>query len=233
MKKTVFAALVCMFGCLAGFADTSVITNVYDMSMSLKTPVLYNGVRSYKSQSYKGYLYAEYTDSELTALTALVKSSGTKVIHQIEFSGDSFYHLMGKTTKTSDRSEPTIYLEGADVANEGTSSKFGNHETIKKIQLAGGGSLKAVKSVTVGCSACGEAVKTTAYCNILVKASGYVTGIMDCECPEDEDWWHTVKTALCGVFYDANNDVERDHDAAFVGSWKLSFNKKLSDTKIK
>ena len=238
MKKIIAAAAICAasFGL---FGDT--VTNVYNLAMSLKTPTLYAGVRTPTSQTYKGYLYAEYTDNELTALTAYVKSSKTKVEHYIEFPvaaddadlDGSFYNLMGKTTKQSARTVPTLFLTGADTEAIGTSAKYEQHETIKKITLSGFGKLKTAKTAAVGCGACGFGGTAASYCSILWSADGTVTGVMDCECPDEEDWWHTVKTALCGVWYSDADEVERRHNAAFRGTWKITFNKKLSDTKVK
>ena len=236
MKKIIAVVAICAVSSL--FGDT--ITNVYDFSMSLKTPTLYAGVRTPVIQTYKGYLYAEYTDNELTALFADVKSNKTKVEHLIEFPiaaddadiDGSFYNLMGPTTKKSDRSIPTLFLTGKDTDAVGFSTKYEQHETIKKITLAGFGMLKTLKTAAIGCGACGFGGSAASYCNLLWTADGAVTGIMDCECPDDEDWWHTVKTILCGVWYDdTTKEVERRHNAAFKGNWKIKYNKKLSDVK--
>lgn len=151
----------------------------------------------------------------------------TKVAHSINFT-EGFYNLMGKSTSKIERSVPTVYLTGADdEAIAEPSSKYGSHETFKVINLAGFGSLESTKTVTIGCGACGEPTKMVEYCNILKKANGYVNGVMDCECPDDEDWWHTLKAGYCGILYDGE-DFFPQHEASFYGSWKISFNKKLS-----
>jgi hypothetical protein len=230
MKKIIVAVAICAasFGL---FGDT--VTNVYNLTMSLKTPTLYAGVRTPTGQTYKGYLYAEYTDNELTALFADVTSSKTKVQHLIEFDlGESFYHLMGKTTKQADRSVPSLFLTGADTDAIGWSPKYEQHETIKKITLSGFGTLKTFKTAAIGCGACGFGGTAASYCNLLWSGSGTVTGYMDCECPDTEPWWHTVRTVLCGVWYDdVTQEVERRHEGAFQGTWKITYNKKLSDVK--
>lgn len=230
MKKIIAAVAVCAasFGL---FGDT--VTNVYNLSMSLATPTLYAGVRDKLGQVYKGYLYMEYEDNELIGAFATVTSSKTKVEHFIEFDlGESFYHLMGKTTKQADRSVPSLFLTGADTEAIGYSAKYEQHETIKKITLSGFGKLKTHKTAAVGCGACGFGGSAAKYCNLLWSASGTVTGWMDCECPDDQEWWHTVRTVLCGVYYDAaTQEVERKHEGAFRGTWKITYNKKLSDVK--
>lgn len=231
MKKIIAAVAICAasFGV---FADS--VTNVYNLTMSITTPTLYAGVRTPTGQTYKGYMYAEYDEAgELTGLWADVKSSKTKVEHLIEFDlGNSFYHLMGKTTKTADRSVPTLFLAGADVDAIGTSPKYEQHETIKKIYLSGFGTIKNKKTAAVGCGACGFGAVAAQYCNLLWSANGTIAGVMDCECPDDQDWWHTVRTVLCGVWYDdATQEVERRHEAGIKGTWKITYNQKLSSVK--
>lgn len=228
MKK-VMIALMCVMCGVAAMADTA--TNVYNFSMSLYTPTLLNGVRSKTAQKYTGYMYMEYVDSELAGVWAEVVSSKTKVYHSIAFN-DGFYNLLGKQTKTIDRSVPTLYFTGADTEASGGIVKYGEHELITVINFAGFGTLKAYKNVTTGCSACGLPQTHTEYCHILNTASGSVNGVMDCECPDTEpDWWHTLKAAFCGVWYDASDNWERSHKAAFTGTWKISYNKKLSQAR--
>ena len=113
------------------------------------------------------------------------------------------------------------------------------HEEIIAVALAGTGSIKSLKNVTSGCGYCGEDLSVTEYCNILWAMNGSVTGVMDCQCPDDEDWWHTVETVRCGVYY-ADIDATKmsevtspSHYASFYGTWTAKFNKKLSDTKVK
>lgn len=229
-------ALICAFSCIVASANDAAVTNVYDFSMSLKVPYLDNGTRTYKNQKIVGYMYAEYSSNELVNVWVEAQNRKTKVLHLMSFSGDSFYNLMGKTDKKSLRTVPTIYFEGADeetVLESCCAAPEEGHEFIKKIQLAGTGKLRQVKTVVIGCDQCGGSSVTTAYCNILVNMNGYATGYMDCLCPDDEDWWHTVKTCLCGVFLDDVGNVEPSHDAAFWGTWKAKFNQKLSGTKLK
>lgn len=234
MKKIIAAFAICM-AASSLFGDP--VINVYNLSMSLRTPTLYAGIRQPLTQTYKGYLYTQYDEAgELEALWADVMSSKTKVEHHIDFTLDeSFYNLIGKTTKYAERSVPTLFLSGEDAEVVGTSSKYGQHETIKRIVLSGFGNIKTVKTAAVGCDVCGDGGTPAQYCNVLWSADGKVTGVMDCECPDDDDsgWWHTVKTAICGVWYDDNGKVERQHNASFYGTWKITFNKKLSDTKVK
>lgn len=215
-------------------------TNVYDFAMSVKVPYLKSGVRSYSSQKLKGNMYLVYSeDDTLADVYAVVTNSKTKVVHTLDLADSSFYHLMGKQTKKADRSTPTLWIAGAD-AEDPAVLKDESHEKILAVMLAGTGTLKNMKTVTVGCSYCGDKTSTTEYCNILWSMSGNVVGVMDCECPEEEGWWHTVQTALCGVLYvedaassEMADKVERKHEASFYGTWSAKFNKKLSDTKIK
>lgn len=225
MKKIIAMCAACVIGAAAMSEE---ITNVYDLKVSIKAPTLKNGIREYRNQTIEGQMFIRYNDGEMVEVWAETKNRSTKIFHETVFDGEGFYHLMGKANKYSDRTVPTVYLSGADICTDD------GHEFIKSICLAGNGVLKTVKTVATGCSFCGEPTKTTTYCNILYSASGNVTGIMDCQCPDDEDdWWHTVKTTLCGVWYGEDVSVERTHDASFWGTWSAKFNSKLSDTQIK
>ena len=229
MKKLITALFMCGIAAMSFAAEE--LTNVYDLSIKAKVPYLYNGVRSYSSQTLKGLMYATYIDDELTEVHAVVTNTKTKVVHTITFD-DGFYYLMGKETKRIERSTPTVYFGGKDT--EILALRSDAHETIKSIALAGSGSLKSIKSVIVGCGACGTPTKTTEYCNILWSMSGNVVGVMDCACPDDEyGWSHTLKTVLCGIYYNGDDEAERVHDASFYGTWSAKFNKKLSDTEVK
>lgn len=230
MKKLIIAMVV---GAMAfmSFADTEVVTNVYDLSMSLKVPYLKNGVRNYAGQKLKGEMYVVYEEDEIVNAFAEVTNTSTKVAHSLDLTS-GFYYLMGKESKKSARTVPTVFFQGQDY--EVLATMYEAHEKISYIALAGTGKLNSIKSVTTGCGVCGEPVSLTQYCNLLWSMSGNVVGVMDCECPDEEDGWsHTLKTVLCGVYYDEDDQVERSHDASFYGTWSAKFNKKLSDTKVK
>lgn len=204
--------------------------DVYDMKASLKVPYLSKGVRSYSSQTLQGYLYVEYADASntLTSAYMVLVNKKTKVKHEIDVT-ESFLNMIGKTTgkfgsdKYAPRSTPTVYLAGADTDVDGDDA----HEFITAVQFAGTGSTKDYKTTTTGCSMCGEAVKTTNYCKKLYKMNGSVTGHMDCECPDEEDWSHTLVKSLCGFEKDEDGYV-RSHFASFWGTWSAKYNQKLS-----
>lgn len=243
MKKLIMAAAAFFAAnafCGEGVATEDTTTNVYDFAMSVKVPYLKTGVRSYSSQKLKGLMYLVYDESAALAdVYAVVTNSKTKVVHELDLTDSSFYHLMGKQTKKADRSTPTLWLAGADDEDP-VVLKDESHEKILAIMLAGTGTLKNMKTVTTGCAYCGGVTTTTEYCNLLWSMSGNVVGVMDCQCPDEEDWWHTVQTVLCGVYYVADpasaamsDKVERKHEASFYGTWSAKFNKKLSDTQVK
>lgn len=232
MKKLIIAMVVGAMTFMS-FADTEIVTNVYDLSMSLKVPYLKNGIRNYAGQKLKGEMYVVYEEDQIVNVFAEVTNTTTKVAHSLDMTS-SFYYLMGKESKKSPRTVPTVFFVGQDYEAVATSPKFDAHEKISYIALAGTGKLNSIKSVTTGCGVCGQAVSVTEYCNLLWSMSGNVVGVMDCECPDEEEGWsHTLITDLCGVYYDVDEQVERTHDASFYGTWSAKFNKKLSGTKVK
>lgn len=215
MKKLIAFAFACAFA-VSAFAYSADTRAVYNFKMSLKTPTLWEGVRQYKSQTYKGYMYADYSDTELVRVWAEVQSSATKVTHVIEFDVESgFYNLMGKSNSKCERTVPTLWFKGNDVETV-AGSKYGDHETITNLVLAGSGSIKSVKVVSEGCTICGTGYPSV-WCNTLKSASGYATGVMNSECPDWEDWDHTLKGGACGP------TDERSHFAATFGSWSISY----------
>ena len=60
MKKIIAAFAICMAA--SGLFGDPVI-NVYNLSMSLRTPTLYAGIRQPLTQTYKGYLYTQYDEA--------------------------------------------------------------------------------------------------------------------------------------------------------------------------
>lgn len=228
MKKLITAAAIAVMAAFGATADT--VTDVYNFKATIKQPLLKAGVRDYASVALKGYLYFEYDEStnSVGAVYAVVENSKTKVVHTIDFT-DGFYNLMGKTTKTSFRSVPTVWFDGADSnVEEGTGKGAQEpHETIVKVTLAGKGMLKYLKDVILGCTSCGGGSKLTTYCSKLNTMSGNIVGYMDCECPDPEPWNHTVETCACGV-REEDGDIVRSHYASFFGTWSASWNKKLS-----
>ena len=188
--KTIIMSAICSVLSFAAFSASNTVeaVDVYSFKASIKQPMLENGIRTYKSVALKGNLYFEYEtiSNTMTAAYAIVENSKTKVMHRINFFG-GFYNLMGKASKTSERSVPTVLLLGADtncVAGVGAKAQE-PHEMIKFASFAGSGTLKKLKTTTIECSYCGVGSTTTTYCNKLAKMSGKVTGCMDCECPEE------------------------------------------------
>ena len=234
MKKLIVKIACALFATTA-FCDTNNVpaeaVDVYSFKASIKQPLLKNGIRQYIGVILKGNLYLEYatTDDSVTAAYAIVQNSKTKVQHRIEFD-TGFYNLMGKSSKTSLRSVPTILFTGADAECVAGTGKGATepHETIKNIQIAGTGTLKKTKSTIVACGTCGVGVSTTTYCNKLAKMTGNVNGYMDCECPEDEDWNHTAETTICGVKLDTDGNIVRSHNAAFWGNWTATYVKTVA-----
>lgn len=226
--KTIIMSAICGMLSFVAFGTTNTVeaVDVYSFKASIKQPMLVSGVRTYKAVALNGNLYFEYetVSNSMTAAYAIVENSKTKVIHRIDFT-DGFYNLMGKASKTSVRSVPTVLLVGADtncVAGTGKGAQE-PHELIKYVSLAGSGTLKKLKTTTVECSFCGVGTATTTYCNKLATMSGNINGYMDCECPDDQNWNHTAETIFCGVKYDANGDIVSTHDASFYGTWTAKF----------
>lgn len=234
MKKLIMSA-VCAMIAMASFADTNVAAktiDVYEFKSSIKQPLLKSGVRAYSTVALKGTLYLEYeTAGEgISAAYAVVQNSRTKVMHRIDFT-DGFYNLIGKSTKTTARSVPTVIVTGTDSeCYVGTGNGAQEpHETITEIQLAGQGALLPIKTRTVSCGVCGESTTTTSYCNKLYKLSGSVTGIMDCECPDDESWSHTLEANSCGVKKDEDGETTRSHFASFFGTWAAKYKRTVTE----
>ncbi len=242
MKKLITIGALCcaMFG-FAGSNDT--YTTVYDFAAKISVPYLSGGVRTHKTHAFTGYMYMTFdeTGAKTTKIEMLNKNTG--VMHVIE-SSDAFYNLMGKSSKAAVRTTPTIWVAGAD-ADEATiddtiavaqpsfkktllNAAVGGHELITTVGFAGTGALKTTKKTVTGCGVCGEPTKTTVYCNILASMTGSMVGVMDCLCPDDEKWNHTVMADPCGPMEGDAEDV-RSHDASFKGTWKAKYNEKRTN----
>lgn len=216
MKKLIVMAL-CAVSCAAAIAST----DVYNLKLSGKVPYVSNGIRNYKTQTMTGKLFLTWSDDgALEEARAELQNKTTKVIHYLDFT-DSLYNLMGKTTKKIYKSVPTFVLVGADSEVECTKNEA--HELIKNVALAGTGSLTYIKGT--GCGYCGDA---TADCNKLNKVSGNFVGVLDCECPEDSSWDHTLEATQCGLVTDEDGKYVRSHYAAWWGSWTATYDKKAT-----
>lgn len=135
----------------------------------------------------------------------------TKVVHTIDFT-DGFLNMMGKpsgkigSAKYAKRSTPTIYFTGSDSEVTGPEG----HETIDTISFAGTASTKDYKSTTVTCGYCSTAASSTEYCKKPYRMAGSVVGVMDCECPDEENWSHTLVKTLCGFLMGDGDDGEEN-----------------------
>lgn len=112
------------------------------------------------------------------------------------------------------------------------------HEKIVSLGLAGTGVLKYTKTVIKGCGACGVPTTMTEYCSILNSMSGNLVGVMDCECPDEEGWDHTVIAGACGPRAPASIDDDGDitvleevrtHYASIWGTWKATYKSTSND----
>lgn len=175
----------------------------------------------------------------------ILTNKKTKVVHTIDFT-DGFINMMGKSSgkigsaKYAPRSTPTIYFTGADSDVTGPES----HETIDTVSFAGSATTKDYKSTTVTCGYCSTSASSTAYCKKPYKMSGSVVGVMDCECPDEENWSHTLVKTLCGFLMAGEDEGEdendertedvtadglvRSHYASFWGTWTAVYNQKAS-----
>jgi hypothetical protein len=130
MKKLI-VSLLCValasFGAFGDTDETEKIVDTYKFSASLNIPYLKSGVRSYAKQSLNGTMYVEYENatSAVSRCYIVAKNKKTGVTHTIDFT-DGFYNILGKKTKTSPRSIPTVYFSATNDVVEGSNA----HETI-------------------------------------------------------------------------------------------------------
>ena len=240
MKKIIMAVVACV----ALYA--SAVTQTYKFTSSIRFPYLNNGVRTYVVTAMKGDLYMSFDeDGTLTNSTLNVQNIKTKAWHKFDFT-QSFYHLMGKANKMATHSAPSVafaYYDNTpteDLVEAGTEKNAQEpHETIASMYLAGNGSLKYTKTVLKGCGSCGVPTTTVEYCSILQRMSGSLVGVMDCVCPDDEAWKHTVVAGPCGPkpFVDGIDDANdmtsdeevRTHYASFWGNWTAVYKSTTND----
>ena len=185
--------------------------------------MLKSGVRTYQSATLKGTLYIEYASptSMISRGYVVAKNSKTGVEHNIDLT-DCLYNMLGKKTKQIYRSVPAVYFIGTNDVVYGQNA----HETITFITMAGNGKLVNNKTKTTTCNVCSINSTTTANCSKIKQLSGNLNGIMDCICPEDEAWDHTLFASACGLFIDENGEYVRSHEAPFWGSWSAKQKKK-------
>lgn len=213
--------------------STNGVVDVYNMTLKIKWPWLNKGIRTYKTSTCKGYLVCGYAEAgdQISDAFLTFKNPNTKSLHTIEFE-EADYWLMGKSNKSIARTEPSVYFEGADGESPIPVGNVELHELITKITFAGGGActVKSVTTYTTGCNACSEPTtkKQTVSCVKMKSMSGFVTGKMECECPEDEAWTHTLLGASCGLYLDAEGNPERSSEAAFAGQFSATYNSTAS-----
>lgn len=225
MKKLIVSLLCVALASFGVFGDTTETTNIvdtYKFSASLNVPYLKGGVRSYTKQTLKGEMYVEYESDTSTVSRCYIVAQNKKtgVTHTIDFT-DGFYNILGKKTKKSYRSTPSVYFSTTNDVVEGSNA----HETIVEIQLAGKGALKTSSTKSTVCGVCSAESVTRTNCNILSKMQGSVTGVMDCICPEDEAWDHTVEAGSCGCLVNEDGTYVRSHLASFWGTWTARLKK--------
>lgn len=214
MKKLLMAALLCAASIMAyGYQPEPEVVDTYSFTMSAKMPFVSKGVRTYASQSLKGTMVVEYADAEVgpSKVYIDVKNSKTKVEHRI-WIDEGILNMMGKTTSKAYRSVPTVCWTGFDTNIVGTTQSA--HEKFISLMFAGNGALKYIKGT--GCDFCGDGVPS---CNKVKSLSGYFTGIVDCQCPDNESWDHTIEANACGIQTYQTGEAVRTHDAAVWGSW--------------
>lgn len=216
MKKLIMSAICAMLAA-ASFGDTNgaEVVDVYSFKATIKQPMLKNGVRTYSSATLKGDLYIEYATptSAISRSYIVAKNSKTGVEHNIEFT-DCLYNMLGKSSKQINRTVPAVYFVGTNDVVVGENA----HETIRFMTVAGSGKLVKSKTKTTTCNVCAPDAVTTETCSKIKSLSGNLNGIMDCVCPEDETWDHTLIACACGLYVDINGYV-RSHEAPFWGSW--------------
>lgn len=239
MKKMIMAAVACA----ALYA--SAVTQTYKFTSTVRFPYLNNGVRTYVATTMKGDLYMSFDeDGVLTNSTLNVQNNKTKAWHKFDFT-QSFYHLMGKPNKQVTHQVPSVAFAydstpEEDLVEAGTEKLAQEpHETIVSMGLAGTGSLKYTKTVIKGCGSCGLPTTTTEYCSILQKMTGNLVGVMDCVCPDEDAWKHTVIAGPCGPkpFVDGIDELDdmtideevRTHYASFWGTWTAVYKSTIND----
>lgn len=239
MKKILMAAAIALTMC------ASAVTQVYNYTSSVKVPYLNNGVRTYASRTLKGTLTVSFDeDGVLTNSTLNVQNKTSKVWHKFDFT-QAFYNLMGKRNKQVSHATPTVAFAydmstGDDQVEMGCEKGAQEpHEKIVSLDLAGTGTLKYTKTVIKGCGTCGLPTTQTEYCSILQKMCGNLVGVMDCECPDEDSWMHTVEGTACGPrkFVDGVDneddltidDEVRTHYASIWGTWSATYSNTIND----
>lgn len=167
--------IVC--GCVKE-AAADMVTNVYDVSISVKIPVVKSGVRNYRNDSLKGKIYEVWdTDTEdlEDIFGELTQKSNKKV--RAFVSANTLDTVFGKKF--------TVTSKYFDLVSE---------DMI--LQLAGSGKLfKVTKQPDSEC--CG--VVTRCY---KTHYQGKVTGYMSCECGENSP---TRELGPCGIKEDVSD----------------------------
>ena len=197
------------------------IRDTYSMTLKAKMPTLRSGVRTLKTQTLRGDLVVEWdVDGNAVSATATLVNKSTKAVHNVEFD-TGFINAIGKKNSRISHNTPVFYAEAHDESvEEGDSASASEpHEKFVKLSFAGNGAFRHVRGI--GCTECGPGYVEK--CSRVHRMFGQFTGYVDCECPDDEAWNHTVKVGDCGILSDDAGSEIRSHFAPTFGKWTAVF----------
>lgn len=195
------------------------VRDTYRMTMTARMPALRSGVRTFRNQSLRGDLVVEWgVDGNVVSATATLVNKSTKAVHNVEFDV-GFINAMGRKTSRIARGTPVFYAEAHDADVEACESAQDPHEKFAKLSFAGNGAFRHVR--TAGCTECGTGYAEP--CSRIHRMSGRFTGYVDCECPDDVAWDHTLKVSECGISSDVYGSAVRSHFAPTSGKWSAVF----------
>lgn len=195
------------------------VRDTYRMTLNAKMPALRSGVRMFRSQTLRGDLVVEWgVDGNAVSATAALVNKSTKAVHNVEFDV-GFINAMGRKTSRIARGTPVFYAEAHDADVEACESAADPHEKFAKLSFAGNGAFRHLR--TAGCTECGTGYTET--CSRIHRMSGQFTGYVDCECPDDVAWDHTLKVSECGISDGADGSAVRSHFAPAYGKWSAVF----------
>lgn len=195
------------------------VRDTYRMTMTARMPALRSGVRTFRNQSLRGDLVVEWgVNGNVVSATATLVNKSTKAVHNVEFDV-GFINAMGRKTSRIARGTPVFYAEAHDADVEACESAQDPHEKFAKLSFAGNGAFRHVR--TARCTECGTGYAEP--CSRIHRMSGRFTGYVDCECPDDVAWDHTLKVSECGISSDAYGSAVRSHFAPTSGKWSAAF----------
>lgn len=236
MKKMIIIAVMALMG-VCCFADT--VTNsvdVYDMKVSVRTPVVKLAKATKKTAAYV------YRDVETRTL------KGTLTLTWVKDDGDDFetvipaLSLYDAKTKEEAIDYAIVDTEVNELGvlpfdfsilgktmNKSTATFVGvndavdaEHSGYKFLEFVGFGSTATFKTKVDVCIPCGITTTTGGKCVRISSLSGKVTGMYSCGCGADSP---SSAAQSCGYIDDDNGATP------FVGcdgTWTAKYNKKLS-----